>query len=131
MLDQAPLLRRTLAANALFSALTGLALVLAHGTFAAWLGVADPRILLDLGVLLLAFGLHLFWASRRRIAVVEALYFVVSDALWVAGTAVLLIGFPAALSAPGRGTALAVAAVVAGFAVLQTKGLREGRASTR
>jgi len=127
MLDDAPLLRRTLSLNAAFSALCGGGFLLAREPLAAWLGLSQASVLAGIGALLLAFAAHLTWASRRRMPLAEALYFIVSDALWVLGTAVILVAFPAELSAVGRAAALAVAAVVGTFAVLQSLGVRQVR----
>ncbi len=123
-MQNAPALRRTLRANALFSLVTGLALVGLAGPLAGWLGVDRPQVLVGLGVVLLAFAGHLTWAARRRLVRVEALYFVASDALWVLGTVVLLLGFPAALSGPGKLAAALCALVVGVFAWRQARGLR-------
>lgn len=131
MLHDAPLLRRALTLNALFSGLSGLALALAHRPLSAWIGVGQPLVLLGVGAGLLAFALHLGRVARRPIAPSLALSIVVSDALWVAGTAVLVLGFPGALSPAGRALAVAVAAVVGLLAALQLKGLLDARAPAR
>lgn len=121
------LLRRALLANACFSALSGLGLALAYEPLARWLGVGDPATLAWTALVLLAFAGHLVWASRRRIHVFEALYFVASDALWVVGTAVLVLAYPSHLSSAGRWTAMAVAVVVGGLALAQLIGLSQAR----
>jgi hypothetical protein len=131
MLDHAPLLRRSLVLNACFSTLTGLTLLLARGPLARLLGVETPSLLAGVGIVLLAFAGHLLWASRRAIPPAEVLYFVVSDALWVVGTAVLLFGFPGALSAAGRAAAAVVALLVGLLAVAQLRGWGEARRGAR
>ena len=88
---------------------------------------SDPATLAWTGLVLLAFAGHLVWASRRRIRSFEALYFVASDALWVAGTAVLVVAYPSQLSSAGRWTAMAVAVVVGGLALAQLIGLSQAR----
>lgn len=128
MLDHAPRLRRALFVNACFSALSGLALVLARDPLAAWFGLTRPALLAGIGTLLLAFAAHLFWARSRRIHPLEALHFTISDGLWVAATAALFVAAPETLSTPGRAVVLGVAVVVGVLAREQLRGMREARA---
>lgn len=128
MLDHAPRLRRALFVNASFSGLFGLALVPAREPLAAWFGLPRPDLLAGTGALLLAFAAHLFWARSRRIHLLEALHFAISDGVWVAATGALLVAAPETLSTPGRAVVLAVAAVVGVLAREQLRGMREARA---
>ncbi|MEM8931215.1 MAG: hypothetical protein AAGE94_08565, partial [Acidobacteriota bacterium] len=120
------LLRRALTANAAFSA-TCAAVCLAGATaLAGWLGVAAAD-LRSLGVELAVFAVGLFvlqsrnlrarWA-RRTVAAVIAL-----DALWVVGSAALLLA-PNPLTTAGQWTVVAVAAVVGDLAFFQWRGWR-------
>jgi hypothetical protein len=127
MLEHAPLLRRALVLNACFSAGTGLALTLAREPLGAWLGLEDTGTLLEVGLVLLVFAAHLAWASRRRIPSLEALYFVTSDVLWVAGTAALMVAFPGELSSAGQWSAVVVAVLVGALAWTQWIGWRRAR----
>lgn len=120
------LLVRALAANALFSDLSGLALLLAAGTAARWLGVSEPWILRALGTGLVAFAAGVALLARsarpRRGLVLAAS---VSDFVWVAGSAWLLLGFPDLLTPAGEGAVAAVAVLVAVLGAAQLVGLRE------
>lgn len=123
--ERPSLLVRVLAANAAFSGLSGLALVAAAGPVGCWLGVAEIWILRLLGIGLLGFcaGLLLLARSERpaRGLVLAA---TASDFAWVAGSAVLLLGFPDLLTPAGNGAVAVVAVVVAGLGGAQVAGLR-------
>ena len=122
---QATLLRRSLAANAGFSALSGIALIAFHGPLDRFIGLGLPWLLIVIGVGLLGFaaliGLNL---RRPRISRTEAWLTVASDIAWVAGSAVILLGFPDLLDTGGKWLVGLVAVGVADFALLQTLGLR-------
>ena len=119
------LLRRALAANAVFSGTTGLALVLAGEALAAWLGLPDGRIALLLGLALLAFAAGLAVLARSdRPGRPLVLAVTASDMAWVAASAVLLVGFPDLLTPAGNLVVAAVAVVVAALGAAQAVGLR-------
>ena len=66
-----------------------------------------------LGAGLIVNGLHILWASRAgRPARAEVFYFATGDALWVAGTAVLIAGGIWITTPAGVAWAIAVAAWV-------------------
>ena len=123
------LVRRTLLGNALFSEITGLALLLFSVPIARFLGVAPSWPLLVLGSGLLLFGVQVYtaWRSRpldrRGVMTTVAL-----DAGWVVASAVLLIGGWLPLSLGGAWAVLLIADVVATFGVLQYLGLRRAGA---
>lgn len=125
--DPAPsaLLIRALSANAAFSGASGLALLVAAGPAAGWIGVPHPWILRALGAGLVAFGAGLLLLARSerpgRGLVVAAS---ASDFAWVAGSGVLLLGFPDLLTPAGRAAVAAVAVAVAGLGAAQIAGLR-------
>lgn len=119
------LLGRALIGNAVFSAVSGLVLLLATEPAAAWLGVPEVWLLRSLGGGLVAFGAGLLLLARsdrpRRGLVVAAS---ASDFAWVAGSALLLLGFPDLLTPDGRAAVAGVAVVVAGLGGAQLVGLR-------
>jgi hypothetical protein len=84
------------------------------GTPPAWLVAA-------LGAVLLLNGAHLLWSARRGARRVELLYFALGDAAWVAGTLALVASGTWITTGAGIAAALAVAAPVGVFAVLQWK----------
>ncbi len=120
------LLRYSLRANAAFSSVCGVASLASAAPLAASLGIPEPALLTGLGVQLLLFaGLLMLLASRPVIRPSLALAVVAADVLWVVGTVPLVLS--GALSTAGNWTALAIADVVALFAVLQYVGIRRTR----
>lgn len=120
------LLVRALAANAGFSGLSGLVLVVAADPVSAWIGIEGATGWLravGVGLLLFAAGLVRLVRGRGRPCgrVVAA---TTADLGWVAGSAVLLIAFPGLLSPAGERAVAAVAVVVAVLACAQLLGLR-------
>ena len=119
------LLVRSLAANAAFSGLSGLVLLLVPGPVGGWIGVPEAGWLRALGGGLLAFGAALAVLARSDRpdgAFVKAA--TAADFAWVGGSAVLLVGFPDLLTAPGRTAGGVVALLVAAFGCGQALGLR-------
>lgn len=131
-LPRSPILTRALVVNAAFSGSSGLALVVANDPAGTWLGVPDGRILLALGLGLLAFSAALVLLARsprsRRPFVMAA---TASDGAWVFGSAVLLVGFPDLLTTAGNLTVGAVAVVVAALGIAQVVGLQRTSVQTR
>jgi hypothetical protein len=122
----ANLLRRALQANGVFSALSGITLMVASTRIAALLGLEQP--LWPTGLLLLLFAAGLFRnAGRAEINQTEAWIAVALDVAWVVGTAALI--FAGVFSAPGNWIVALVGDVVLLFAALQFWGLRQLRRS--
>ena len=122
---QATLLRRSLGANAGFSALSGVVLIAFHGPLDRFIGLGLPWLLIVLGAGLLGFAALIALNLRRtRISRTEAWLTVASDIAWVAGSAVILLGFPDLLDTGGKWLVALAAVGVADFALLQTLGLR-------
>lgn len=129
---RSPLLPRALVANAVFSGSSGLALVVATDPVGTWLGVPDGRILLALGLGLLAFSAGLFLLARSpRSSRPFVMAATVSDGAWVLGSAVLLVAFPDLLTPAGNLTVGAVAVVVAALGGAQAVGLQRASLQTR
>lgn len=117
------LLRSAMTVNALFSAISGVALLLGGSALEGRLG-APAWVLAAIGAGLAAFVLLILWSQTdvRRLTV-GAPIVVAGDAAWVAGAALLLVGYPHALTAQGR-TALALVTVaVAVLGATQMVGL--------
>lgn len=118
------LLRRALAANAIFSALSGAILLLASNRLEQLLGTSVS--LVPLGAMLLIYAAGLLWNARREnVSRMEAWIAVALDVAWVAGSAIVI--FAGVLSATGNWIVAIVADVVLLFAVLQLIGLRKSR----
>ena len=106
-------LRMSLAGNAGFSVLSGLVFALGSSAVASAIG-------------LLGFAASIGWlASRPTIFLPVAMTIVWCELAWVAGTIPVVIA--GALSGTGNIAAVAVAAVVLSFALLQYLGIRRVR----
>ena len=118
------LLRRALQANGVFSALSGIILIVAAKPLSTRLGLTLPSILIGVGVSLLVYAAGLFRSGRREtINQVEAYLAVILDAAWVVGSAVVI--FAGVLTTTGNWVVAIVADVVLLFALLQIYGLRQ------
>ena len=124
-----PLLMRTLEANAVFSAVSGIALIAI--ALAGTDGFGVPPWMLDIvGAGLVPFAWIVHRTARNPEPMLVRLI-VGADVAWVAAAAVILLGFPGTLSPTGS-IALAVASlVVADLAVMQYVGMRSGSPDTR
>lgn len=125
MADDARRLRIALNANALFSGLCGLALMIVPGAWAELIGLPWPWVLGALG-----FGLVCFaavaahaaadvFARRPMITVVVG-----ADVLWVAASPIAILTGAGTLTASGQGLIALVALIVAALAAAQWTGLR-------
>ena len=131
--DDSRLLRRALLANAAFSTLTGVTLLLVAGPLAPLLGIGALALRIT-GATLLPFAFGLFQNARRPdLRRGEAWLAVGLDLAWVAGSAALLLGELWPLEPAGRWAVLGVGDVVLLCAILQAAGLlREApRTATR
>ena len=118
------LLRRTLQANATFSLLAALDLVLFGRQIASVVGAIGPRELTILAVQLAVFAAWLLWlASRPAVPRGQVVAVIALDLAWIAGS-VLVIAFTPTLLPGGKWLIGIVADLVAVFALLQWIGLR-------
>ncbi len=121
-------LRRALAANAAFSAVSGLTLLIFNANLAALIIDAssiwpwfEPRVLLMVvGAGLMLFAVLLAVLARQAIPPsVWVRQVIVADIGWAVASAVLVLAAPGALTGAGIAAVVAVAVVVAGLAGLQ------------
>jgi hypothetical protein len=125
-MDDAPLLRLALRANALFSALTG-GLAVGEAEPVARLVSLPEWAITELGLVLVGYGVALMVLSRRqRVASSWTVVATLLDFAWVAGSALFLalrdVRGPLLVAAP--------AVVVLVFAVLQLEGLRRATSAS-
>lgn len=131
------LLRTTLNINAVFTALSGFALVLFAAPLARLLtpatavaGLPVDTILMLLGAGLVLFGLAAGWIARGvpiSMPLARAIFW--ADVAWVAGTVLLLLAAGSWFSLGGLIAVIAVGLVVADFATFEYLGLRRLRAA--
>ena len=115
-------LTRTLAANAGFSALTGLILIGGASPLSRWLGT-PTWLTVAVGVGLLPFAVAVITVARDPKPQAVRMV-IVADIAWVIGAAVVLIGFPLSMSTAGLWSLGLVSVAVADFAIFQAIGLR-------
>jgi hypothetical protein len=122
------LLKNALIGNAIFSILSGVAMLLANRWLVQFLGLPDKVSLAVLGVSLIVYAVVLWLNARRpKIRVGDAWIAVIMDAVWVAGSYVLIFIVP--FSVAGKWTIALIAELVLAFAILQCVGIRRVRKS--
>lgn len=122
------LLRNALRGNSLFSAVSGLILVIDAGLLADFMGIETTLPFIIIGIGLLLHAANLFLNSRNR-PVSKALgwFAVIGDVLWVVATAIILMTDAFALTGSGKWLLLIIADVVLIFAIAQYLGIRRMR----
>jgi len=122
------LLRRALRANGIFCTFSGLFLLIAGAPVADFLAVESALVIRLIGVALLPYGFNLI----RETGITPLHRYtgplaIAGDIAWVIGSIAIIIADPFDLSAAGKWAILAVADIVATFAVIQIIGLRRMR----
>ena len=116
-------LRNALRANAVFSGLSGLLIVILHSQVLLWLGLVEINIMV-LGVGLVLFSAYLFWmGSREQLDKSMVTGVIGGDWLWVVASAVLLVFKGSMFSTLGIFLVTDVALLVMIFAIWQKRGL--------
>jgi len=127
------LLRVALYGNSVFSALSGIFLIVAAKLLAVLIGVSPPSILIGIGVAVFVNAIGLFLNARRQtINLKEAWLAVILDTAWVVGSVILI--FAGYLSTLGNWVVAIVAKIVLLFGVLQLTGiykLRQNKMSSK
>ena len=122
------LLKRALIGNAMFSGLSGAAILLANRWLVKLLGLPDKVSLAILGVSLIVYATVLWFNARRpKIRITDAWVAVVMDAVWVLGSYTMILVIPFSLA--GKWVVALVAELVLAFAVWQWLGIRRIRKS--
>lgn len=117
-------LRHLLLADAVSCLAIGGALALGAGLVADWLGL-PAALLRAAGLVLLPFAAFVLFVASRPILSRSAVWLIIAcNAVWVVGSAVLLIGGFAAPTALGIAFVITQAVVVAIVAELEAMGLR-------
>ena len=121
------LLKKALAGNAVFSVVSGVAILFANRWLVKFLGLPEDVSLAILGVGLIVYAAILWFNARRpKIKITGAWIAVVMDAVWVIGSYVLIFVVPFSIGGKWVVAAL-VAELVLAFAVVQWLGIRKIR----
>ena len=122
------LLKKALTGNAVFSVVSGLAILFANRWLVKFLGLPDKVSLAILGVGLIVYA-AILWLNARRptIKITDAWIAVIMDAVWVMGSYVLIFVVP--FSVGGKWVVALVAELVLAFAIVQWLGIRKIRKS--
>ena len=122
------LLKKALTGNAVFSVVSGVAILLANRWLVKFLGLPDKVSLAILGVSLVVYAAILGLNARRpKIKITDAWVAVVMDAIWVVGSYALIFLVP--FSVGGKWVVALVTELVLAFAILQWLGIRRIRKS--
>ena len=120
------LLKKALAGNAVFSVVSGVAILFANRWLVKFLGLPEDVSLAILGVGLIVYAAILWFNARRpKIKITDAWIAVVMDAVWVIASYVLIFVVP--FSVGGKWVVALVAELVLAFAVVQWLGIRKIR----
>jgi hypothetical protein len=121
-------LKNALTGNAVFSVVSGLAILSSNRRLVKFLGLPEKVSLAILGLSLIGYAAVLWLNARRpRIKISDAWIAVVMDAVWVLGSYVLILLVPFSLG--GKWVVGLVAELVLAFAILQWLGIRRIRKS--
>jgi len=117
-------LRVALLGNAIFSLVSGLALLLYASPISTWMELPFPLIYRLIGVGLLIFSADLFHqVTQRRMQTWRVVYTLAGDMLWVIATAAGILFYFHQLSANATLSLTIVASIVGAFASVQYFGL--------
>ena len=118
------LLQNTLTANATFSTATGILLAIFPEKFTELFEVENALVFRIIGVILLFFAGFVFSQVKKHD--VKLVKFIISqDALWVLGSALLLLLQPFGISQTGNYMIGGVAVIISLFAIGQIQGLKK------
>ena len=121
-------MKKALTGNAVFSVISGVAILLANRWLVKFLGLPEKVSLAILGLSLVVYASILWFNARRpTIKVTNAWIAVIMDAVWVMGSYVLIFVVP--FSVGGKWVVALVAELVLAFAIVQWLGIRKIRKS--
>jgi hypothetical protein len=117
------LLKKALTGNAVFSVVSGVAILFANRWLVKFLGLPDNVSLALLGISLVVYAMLLWLNARKaKIKIAGAWVAIVMDVVWVIGSYALIVVVP--FSTGGKWVVALVAELVLAFAVLQWMGVR-------
>jgi hypothetical protein len=117
------LLKKALTGNALFSVVSGVAILFANRWLVKFLGLRDNVSLALLGISLVVYAMLLWLNARKaKIEIAGAWVAIVMDVVWAIGSYALIV--VVRFSVGGKWVVALVAELVLAFAVLQWMGVR-------
>lgn len=117
------LLKKALAGNAVFSVVSGVAILSSNRWLVRFLGLPEKVSLVILGVSLIVYAAILWLNARRpKVKITDAWVAVIMDVIWVVGSCALIFLVPFSLG--GKWVVALVAELVLVFAILQWLGIR-------
>jgi hypothetical protein len=117
------LLKKALTGNAVFSVVSGVAILFANRWLVKFLGLPDNVSLALLGISLIVYAMLLWLNARKaKIKIAGAWVAIVMDVVWVIGSYALIVVVP--FSIGGKWVVALVTELVLAFAVLQWMGVR-------
>jgi hypothetical protein len=125
--DPPTLLHRAIAANALFSAVSGVVVTVGASAASGFVGLPS-LLLIVVGLGIVGFAVVLHAALRTGITRRLGLFAVTADAAWVVA-AIIVIAVPGTMSGGGKAVLGVVSAVVAAFGGVEWLALRRMRRS--
>ena len=116
--------KNVLKANAFFSGLCGLYMIIFHESLSQWIGLNLPLVLKVIGIGLVLFAIMLVGVIRST-AISRALAYsiIIGDVSWVISSAVLLLSFSSLFTVNGLWLITLTAFVVSIFASLQYRAI--------
>ena len=117
-------LQISLAANGIFSSISGAVLILTHQKTAQLFGVESSTVFWVIGIGLLLFALSIFIEVKKQRSIF-VLLIIVQDVLWVFGSGAVLAFRPFHISPIGNLAIAVVALIVLFFAMAQSKALAQ------
>lgn len=116
------LLKNALTANAIFSGISGISLIVFSKSFAKLFMVASNTVFWIVGIVLIYFAITIIVEifKTRSLAI---LFIIVQDILWVVGSMILVLTNPFSISITGNTIIAIIALIVMLFAILQGLGL--------
>jgi hypothetical protein len=117
------LLKKALTGNAVFSVVSGVAILFANRWLVKFLGLPESVSLALLGISLVVYAVLLWLNARKaKIKIAGAWVAIVMDVVWVIGSYALIV--VVRFSVGGKWVVALVAELVLAFAVLQWMGVR-------
>jgi len=123
--NNSSLLRNALIGNSIFCTTSGIAFTLFSASIAAFLGLSASWVILVLGIVLVLYGIEVFYFARKDLIDKAFAKLVIgADVAWVIGSALLIFTTLVIFTTPGKWAIAIIADIVLVFAVLQYVGLK-------